>query len=299
MAKAQGKVILLGEHAVVFGIPAVAAGLDRGASARARPDTNAQIWIDGEPLSDQLGLLAYRALTEALGAPAARVDVELELPAGAGLGASAAIGVATARALLALMGKPQVSTAVRAGATAWERIFHGTPSGIDVAAAMHGGCIRFDKQRGGEPIELARPLELALAIAGPPASTKRMVEAVAQLKQSRPVWFESVLDGIAGLSEAAVHALQAGKLAKLGELMNENHRFLQALSVSTRELDRACAVARDAGALGAKLTGAGGGGAVVALSDGHAEPILAAWRKAGFAAFVSCAGRGPSNERPT
>ncbi|HEY3253173.1 MAG TPA: hypothetical protein VGJ91_04460, partial [Polyangiaceae bacterium] len=202
MARANGKVILLGEHAVVYGAPAIAAGIERGVEAQAQPAPSSSLRI-GERravLGDasELGR-AFGALLASLEAPSLAVEASLELPPGSGLGASAALGVAIARAVLAASGATQALPRVLAAAAAWEGVYHGNPSGVDAAAAAHDGCLWFDKANGIQPIALSRDLVLAIGLAGPPASTKLMVEGVARLRERRPEVVDKALEGIAAL----------------------------------------------------------------------------------------------------
>lgn len=289
MARANGKVILLGEHAVVYGVPAIAAGIDRGVGAVAVPAAVGRIRIGERSATcgdDSELARALAALLAALGAEPHSVDVTLELPPGAGLGASAAIGVAVARAVLEAGGVTETATeAVLAAADAWERVFHGNPSGIDAAAAAHSGCLLFSRADGVRPLPVSRSFELAVALAGPPASTREMVEGVARLRERRPEVVDRALDGIHALVRGAQVCIETGDLAGLGRLMDLNQMLLSGLFVSTEGIERACAVARESGALGAKLTGAGGGGAVIALCAAEAAPVLEGLRAAGFSAF--------------
>jgi mevalonate kinase len=297
MARANGKVILLGEHAVVHGVAAIAAGINRGATATARSAEMASVKVGSLAATSgddsELGQ-ALEALRAELATPPLAVDVALEIPPGSGLGASAAIGVAVARATLDATGGGRSSEVpepaerteqVMRAANAWERVFHGNPSGIDTSAATLGGCISFTRQQGAKRLSLGRSLQLAIAIAGPPASTRKMVESVARLKEHSPGLVGETLDGIASAVNRAEGALATGDVEKLGELLNENHELLKHLSVSTEAIELACALARDAGALGAKLTGAGGGGAVVALVQSDPEPVLSAWRNRALHCF--------------
>ena len=304
MGKANGKVILFGEHAVVYGVPAIAAGIDRGASARAVRGDQPALRVGNQHVSStdgsELGA-AYAALLDSLEAPPLCTTVELELPAGCGLGASAAIGVATARAVLeAIAGPPpdgpehpSTTERILAAANAWERVFHGNPSGVDAAAATLGGVIWFDRTGGARPLPIARPLTLALAIAGPPAATREMVASVAELQRRRPAIVDKALGGIHALVRNARICLEQGDLPSLGQLMNLNHMLLSGLFLSTEDIERACGLARDVGALGAKLTGAGGGGAVIALVD-DPEPVLRVWRNEGFESFTTTVRPAPS-----
>jgi mevalonate kinase len=290
LAQSSGKAILLGEHAVVYGVPAIAAGLGKGASATARAgegiirigDRSAVARDESEPGR------GFGALLDAVGLAAADVTVTLDIPAGVGLGASAAIAVAVARAVLELKGesKPGLDRVVDV-AMAWERVFHGNPSGVDAWAAAHGGCVLFTKGSGIKPIHVARRMPLAIAVAGPPASTKVMVEGLARLRDRKPEMVDKSLAGIESLVRNAALCIDAGDLIGLGKLLDLNQMLLSGLFLSTEEIESACAWAREAGALGAKLTGSGGGGCVIALGEETTLPILEAWRSRGLMCFDS------------
>ena len=288
VGRGNGKIVLLGEHAVVYGMPAIAAGISLGAKARAEPSDIGQLRIAERSASSGDGSELAAALDQtcrALGVGPHRLEVDVDVPLGSGLGGSAAIGVAVARALLAARGETETAARVLEGANAWEQVFHGNPSGVDAAAAYAGGCIWFTKAAGTEPMFVAVPMHVAICLAGPPASTKQMVESVRRLGERRPDLLGKSLAGIESLVKNAKLCIEAGDLDGLGQLMNYNQMLLSGLFLSTPEIERACAVAREAGALGAKLTGAGGGGAVIALCRDRGQPIEAALRAAGFTAF--------------
>ena len=312
---ASGKVILVGEHAVVYGVPAIAVGIDRGARARSKPlaegPSRLSLVVKGgapvrvvEGEGDEPIAQAFRAVlasvreSHAIGA--VDVEVETDLPAGAGLGCSAALGVAIARSLVggsAEGGTSRTPTRLddegaQRHATAWERVFHGNPSGIDAAVAALGGALVFSRDESGStiaPLEVEAPLVLAIGHSGLASSTRSMVESVARQRQRRPDLVKKTFDGIDAIVRNARLAIEAGDVGALGKLLDMNQMLLAGLLLSTQEIETMCAAARAEGALGAKLTGAGGGGCVVALAESRAaaERIVAAWAREGFSGFVS------------
>jgi mevalonate kinase len=297
---AAAKVILLGEHAVVYGSRALVAGLDHGAEAELRAASVAELVLGAEqhrlesPPSpeDSLPARAFRALLEALSAPPVAAEARLSIPAGAGLGASAAVGVALARAvsrLLAALGLPQPPIA--GAALAWENVFHGNASGVDTAAAEHGGCLSFRRGEAPRPLLPGRPLELIVALVEPGASTRHMVAGVAERRARAPASVDAILDRIATLVPDAERQIELGNQVELGHLMVRNHELLVQLGVSTPRLDRAVHAALGSGALGAKLTGAGGGGCVVALVAPEQQArVLECWRREGLECWQKRAG---------
>jgi mevalonate kinase len=304
---AGGKAIVLGEHAVVYGGPAIAAGIDRGAHAQATAIAQGPsvLRIRGWGLTaletddDNDLARAFRALLTAARAHDGaqrhcEVDVEASLPPGGGLGCSAAIGVAIARAL-----EPRASeSTVLDWTMAWERVFHGNPSGVDAALSARGGCFVFRKGEALEPVRLRSPLHLCVGHTGATSSTKVMVEAVARLRERKRELVDQTFEAIRVLVSNAQLAIEAGDRTALGRLMDLNQMLLSGLFVSTTEIERMCGVARDAGALGAKLTGAGGGGSVIALAANHSagEAILAAWKADGFSGFLASVAPDAKNQ---
>jgi len=298
VARAFAKVILFGEHAVVHGRHAVAAALDRGAHAIARPVSSVsrvtlRPWGHVARADEDTDVArAFGSVLEAVGGRGdVEVELDVEVPGGAGLGCSAAIAVAIARAVAESRGVALADDRAADCANAWERVFHGNPSGIDVAVAARGGVLSF---RRGEPPRTIVPggvLELAVVSTGEPSSTKTMVESVARQLKRRPEVVERTFDGIDTLALKGAQAIEAGRFYEVGQLMNLNHALLASLMVSTERLEEACRLARDAGALGAKLTGGGGGGCAIALAPGKTDEVLAAWKGAGLDGFVARIGR--------
>ena len=293
MARSSGKVVLLGEHAVVYGVPAIAAGISRGATATADDSKRSTLQVGTRSCTVGDGseeARAYGALLDALGEKSTSVSVTLEIPSGVGLGASAAIGVATTRAVLELRqpGGQYDDRLVLRGARAWETVFHGQPSGIDAAASCFGGCFKYTRQHGVKPLKVEQALTLAVGVAAPAASTRQMVESVAQLRQRKAHMVDKTLAGIESVVKNGVLCVESGDIVGLGKLFDLNQMLLAGLFISTEEIERACSLARDSGALGAKLTGAGGGGSVIALCEpDNAQPVIAAWERAGIDCFTT------------
>ena len=301
IGRANGKLILLGEHAVVHGTPALVAGIKLGVEARltlAEAGAGRRMrLLERECVAAPDGLELGRALHALLdegGSPEAlTIEVSGDLPPGMGLGFSATAAVAVARAVEHQQRGEVDASRVQARATAWERVFHGNPSGVDVAAAMYGGCTRFHRSEGIRPVPLAEPLTVAIGLTGTASSTREMVEGVAALVERDPEMGKRSIDGIGTLVDNAIAACEAGDVMALGELLDLNQMLLSGLMVSNETIESMVRVAREAGALGAKLTGAGGGGAVFALagsgsgSEPLARAIVEAWASAGYQGFVT------------
>lgn len=293
-----GKIILLGEHAVVYGFPALAAALDRGVRIDAVPTPaggslrvdvpswNLKVTADDEH-SFARGLAAIADSIE-LGRPPLTLVGDAQIPPGAGLGASAAFAVAISRALLAHLRRPADAAAVTAAASTSETVLHGKASGVDVALAVHGGIGVFRKSSGLRQIQ-TQPLRVLVGPSGAPRSTSQMVDRVAQATSGSVD--DTRLKELGALTDSGTTSLIRGDLPALGGAMDRAHALLGELGVSTPLLDALCDVAKRLGAYGAKLTGAGGGGSVIAIAPRDKEAdILAAWKTASVNGFVATVG---------
>lgn len=280
--RAFGKLILAGEHAVVHGYPAIAAPLPAlSALAWVVPGSNGfTITSEGFPevatLETRQGPLAplAEAARDALdrmhidpvALPPLCVQLTSTIPSGGGMGSSAAVTVALVRALYKFFGFPLDPTILQDIATQAECMVHGTSSGIDPAAVSATTPIRFRKGEAPHPIPLQTSLHLVVADSGERSATAPMVQKVREAIATDPDARET-LDALGAIAPRMETALVAGDLDTVGALMNDAHAGLARLRLSTPKLDAIAQAARDAGAQGAKLSGSGGGGVVVALTS--------------------------------
>ncbi|MFK7927826.1 MAG: mevalonate kinase [Myxococcota bacterium] len=276
VGQGAGKLILTGEHAVVYGWPALAIAVDRGVKATIEATDGPTHAVAGTPDDPRL----KAALIQALGREGWRVTLESDLPLGRGMGSSAAIAVALVRARAAAEQRSISPDDVFELAFSIERIFHGTPSGLDHAVSSRGGLLRYVKGPPPHFTPLPCPrLTLVVLDSGSAGNTKDMVDQVR--KQGEPA--QRILARIGALVPQVEAALNDGPA--LGALLTQNHALLRELGVSSDRLDQLVQLALDAGAWGAKLAGAGGGGVVIALCADPA-PLLASAAQHHIDAFI-------------
>jgi mevalonate kinase len=292
----HGKVILFGEHGVVHGRPALALAVERGAEVKVlgrsddatrlhispwnvEVDTGPEANVGREPL--QRALRTARSLYD--DPIELSLSAEMKLPSGAGMGSSAALGVAVLRAMDEARGIARSDQALYERSLAWERVFHGNPSGVDNAMAAHGGMAVFRK---GEPLQriVARHrVRIVAGYSGAGSSTKEMVASVQRQVDRDPVRVGKIFDAMESIVSNGKLALEQGDMRSLGQLMTLNQKLLASLMLSTNTIEEMIEHALSAGALGAKVTGAGGGGCMIALveSDAQREAVKAALSELG------------------
>ncbi len=280
---ALGKVILLGEHAVVYGRTALATTIDRYVDVTVARHS-AGLSVPPPQLHEALVRAAELMGVDPFGLT---VGVRTDLPISVGLGSSAALSVAMIRALAKCSGQLLADDVVCARAFEIEKIFHGFPSGIDNTVVTYGGLIAFRRDASVTRLSTPRPLPLIIAIGRLPRETQTAVRALRDKWSADRATYEPIFDQIDVLATQAERIVASGSLSGLGALMNANHRLLQRLGVSTDELDAMVALARKAGAVGAKLTGGGGGGAVICLCDGDRTHLVDQFTRAGWRAFAT------------
>lgn len=298
-ATAPGKIILFGEHAVVYGQPAIALPVNQ-VEARATvtpnlqgvtgevviqaPEIGLQTVLDDLGADDPLGA-AVRGVMGALQVPripACTLKVTASIPFASGMGSGAAVSVAIIRALAGFLGQPLDDGTVSALAFEVEKIHHGTPSGIDNSVVTYRLPIFFQKGQPLETFSIGKAFTLVIGDTGVRSPTRETVAAVRARWQATPADYEKLFAAIGSITRTARDAIRGGYPTRLGPLMDENHAVLQMMGVSSAELDRLVSGAKSAGAWGAKLSGGGCGGNMVAICDPQrAEEVQAALEKAG------------------
>jgi len=298
----HGKIILLGEHAVVYGRHAIATPVPLAIQAHVqRGGDGVELIIPRWGVEQRLHRTAEKQhsfekslamIFRTLGLEHENMRVEIfpNVPRAMGLGGSAAIAVATIRALDRCFELGLDDERVNELAFECEKIAHGTPSGIDNTLSVYGQTMLF---RSGESplrkvIEVERAVRLVVGISGIESLTAATVARVRKAREAHPELYEKIFDQIDSLVLEGVDALVAHNLETLGELMNVCQGLLNAMQVSSWELEEMIQIARRHGALGAKLTGGGGGGSIIALcppEPGAADRIEAGLREAGYQAM--------------
>ena len=292
MGTAAGKVILLGEHAAVYGKHALALPIAGAVTATVHESACLTLEVPDWKLSraispdaDGVDSAVYRIL-ENLGIRGQRfmIRVRSALPRAMGLGSSAAFAVAIVRAFDRLLGLSLDDERVNDIAFDCEKLAHGNPSGVDNTIATFGRPMLFSKGESFqvEELQLGRRPPIVIACGHQPGITHEQVAGVRARFETQPAAYAAIFDQIDELSIAGAKSLVAGEYAQLGQLMNICQGLLNALGVSTPELERMVEVARQAGAAGAKLTGAGGGGSIVAACPGAVPAVVKALRSAGY-----------------
>ena len=278
---AAGKVILLGEHGVVYGKHALALPI---------PDAvNVTVARSGD-LSHDLPDEFVNLLLDELGIDDRNwcISVESRLPFGKGLGSSAAIAVAIVRAFDKALGLGLDDERINAVAFESEKLAHGTPSGVDNTLSTFAKPMLFRNdgalQIDSLDIRLSPPLVIAWG--DETGRTSEQVAGVRERHERFPGQFDALFDEMDRLSRQGAQLLQAARWEELGALMNICHGLLNAIGVSTPSLERMVSLARQSGAVGAKLTGAGGGGSIVALCPGNADAVERELRRAGYQTII-------------
>lgn len=304
-ASAPGKLILCGEHAVVYGRPAIALPLpDIRAYVEVVADAGNGVIIDAHDMgrcwrvadepNNPLSELVVAVLEYLAVAPSGlRITISAHIPIASGMGSGAAVATALTRALAAHVGRNLPPATVSAFVYASEQRYHGAPSGIDNTVIAFEQPIWFVRSPTGspliEPIAIAAPLVLLIGDTGVRSPTRLPVAEVRRCWQAEPALYNALFDQVGALAVQARANLAQGDNSTLGMLLSRNHALLQQIGVSSPALDSLVAAAQSAGALGAKLSGAGWGGVMLALATPESREHIAAALVAAGAARVHAA----------
>lgn len=281
-SSAPGKLILCGEHAVVYGQPAIAlpiTDVQTRCVILARPGTeSSEVLIKDHAfgLDTRLSSLntdhPIRRTVETVLAelkidhlPACEIQIHSTIPHSGGLGSSASMAVALTRSLAIYLGHPFEDTTVNNIAFEIEKLHHRTPSGIDNTVITYGKPVFYIKDTPIELLEIAHPMVLLIADSGIKGSTAKAVEHVRKLWKASPIEFEGYFTEVGGITLKIKRFLLTGEFEKIGTLLTRNHQLLKEIGVSLPALDHLVDVAKRSGAFGAKLSGGGLGGNVLAL----------------------------------
>ena len=303
-ATAPGKAILFGEHAVVYGRAAIAVPVAKVKATAAvtdappgtgctiaAPDIGARVHLSTQQ-EDPLAL-AVRLAIEEVGIeeePDWQIEVRSDIPIAGGMGSGAAVSAALVKAVfshckLPAHGPPEDATVNRI-VYAVERLHHANPSGIDNTVVVYRQPVRFVRGQPPQRFDIARPFLLIIADTGIASSTAAVVSDVRRAWEQDTKRYEAIFDDIGEIAETARRAIESGNVDALGPLMQENHRLLCKLDVSSGELDRLIAIAEEAGAAGAKLSGAGRGGNLIAVAASKSVETVREALLAGGAAGI-------------
>ncbi|MBE0681944.1 MAG: mevalonate kinase [Anaerolineales bacterium] len=295
-ASAPGKIILFGEHAVVYGRPALAVPVTQvHADVEVLDSSRPGVWINAPIIdlhaeltslpSDHPIASVILKLIQLFGfsqTPGLEINISSTIPVASGLGSGAAVSVALIRSLSSFFFHSLSDDEINIIAYEIEKLHHGTPSGIDNTVITYNVPVYFIKGQPIETFKTGKPFTIVIGDTGIPALTKESVGDVRRLWLKDTHYFENIFNEIAQISLIARRSIENGQPELLGELMDRNHALLQKLTVSSPELDKLVITAREAGAFGAKLSGGGRGGNMIALVEqARAESVASALISAG------------------
>ena len=283
---APGKIYLFGEHAVVYGEPAIACAVELRTRVKIKGSAKISISSDMGTTGLDFEIHPYvSAAIQKMGTPEISVEISSEIPVGSGLGSSAAVTVATLAAINIECSKGYEKEKIAQMAHEIEKEVQGAASPTDTFVSTFGGVIEIPSRKRLDLLECG----IVIGNTGKGASprkTAKLVKQVAVLKEEYPDSINPIIKTIGSFAKHGEIMVAQKKYHDLGKLMNVNHGLLDALGVSTMELSALVYAARNAGAFGAKLTGAGGGGCMVSLTDSQ-EDVAQAIEKAGGKAIIT------------
>jgi mevalonate kinase len=312
IASAPAKVILFGEHFVVYGEPAIVLAIDKRAYAKADTRNDRLLHVSSANLDlaadiengvfrptrgnlreakmkfEPVKHVVDRVLEKYGENVGLSIEINSTVPVGAGLGSSAAVVASVAAAVGTLLDVEMSKEDIFKMTCEAEKLVHGTPSGVDPAISTFGGTLLFQMDTGFKPLEVKTEIPLVIGETGVERSTRVQVEKVRDLRERFPQVVEPIMWAAREIVLRSIEAFKENDLETLGNLMNINHALLYAVGVSDESLEWLVNGARKSGALGAKLTGAGGGGCMIALARNEKlEQVFEAIQRAGGRPFIA------------
>jgi mevalonate kinase len=309
-ASACGKIILLGEHAVVYGFPAIAIPVRSLRTQAEFSGENLPFRIEAPAIKLDAALedlhaghplaVCIRRTLDALGTklPGGRLTITSDIPVASGLGSGAAVSTAIVRVLASAAGIDLPPAEISKIVFEVERIHHGTPSGVDNTVIAYEQPIFFLRARAPDLLAVGAPMHFLIADSGVRSKTRDAVGGVRARRDSDPTRYDDLFRRIGDLTEASREHLEEGRTAPLGAAMNRCHELLRAIEVTLPVLDSLVKAARSAGALGAKISGAGLGGNIVALVDLPHLPAVESRLRASGAVSVFHTSLKPDSPAP-
>lgn len=292
-ASAPGKIILTGEHFVVHGAYSIAAAINKRVRVSISNSSEASFVTNGNSKSkvnEDDGrfalvktILRQVFLEKNLKIANVAVSIESDIPAGSGLGSSAAVSVATAAAARKFVGLETGPEDIFKMALLGEKQVHGNPSGIDVETSLRGGMLLFSRSSGPKSIPMNRTVHFLVVYSGKPRRTSALISKVEFKKKQYPNFFDCLTRSASFLSLDVVDAITAGDLPRLGGLMNISQAALSWIGVSTLAVDKIVDEIAAQGVYGVKLTGAGGGGSIIALPKPDALDLISKFASKNYA----------------
>ena len=312
--KGFGKTILIGDQFVLWEVPAILAAIPFETECTVERLESGTGWILDDRRIEVPGYkkakeddcyASFKRMVEVMGLDLEKSPIKItvagDLLAGSGVGASAAICVSFARACNREFDLNMDILDINHVAWEGEFGYHGLPSGLDNTVSTYGGVIKYrikDDVKQFERISLSEPVEIVLGNSGVTANTASLKGFLEEQESANPTLFNQRLDAIKGQVEELGNALSGGDLRETGRIMNENHKILIEMGLSHEKLISLCDQANSLGAYGAKVTGGGRGGYMVALTPGRElqEKVASAFEAEGIATIRATIGGTPTDD---
>jgi len=298
IASAPGKVILFGEHFVVYGVKAILCSINKRVTVTAEKTSERKISINSKigklelepdkPISEINSPLKpfYYLANKSIESKDSgiRIQIDSEIPLGAGLGSSSACCVAGAAAIFKLFGNISKEEVLKLAIEAERTIFENT-SGADCTVCTYGGIMEYDKNKGFKKIEHEPNFQLVIINSNMEHSTQSMVSKVKEFENKNKEEFSKLSNLESKLVEDVLKLVKENKIQEIGQKMNQNQEYLENIGISNKELTKMIKIGQES-SFGAKITGSGGGGCIFALTnESNLQNILKKFKDNNYECF--------------